>query len=153
MTTEKSLWRRVDDKLKYLAPVFMLLLFIYLYSSLVSPILPKRVKNVLEITIIAYFTLELVFKYFAAETFSKFIHEYWLDIILLIPFLKGLRLIGAVGKALKLLKVFKYVPYVQKLAKVPALVEKTKYLLLKYVVPGVSPENPADKGDESDVNE
>ena len=35
MGTTTSVWQRLDDRLKYLAPAFLVLLLVYLYSALV----------------------------------------------------------------------------------------------------------------------
>lgn len=62
MSSERTIWVRVDAKLKYVAPVFLGLLIIYLYSSLVSPVLSKRILEYVEIAVITYFLSELVVK-------------------------------------------------------------------------------------------
>ena len=117
-----SIWVKIDSRLKYVAPVFLVLLVVYLYSSLVSPILPKQTLQYVEIAIITYFVSELVIKYIITNNYKQFLRDYWLDIVLLVPFFKSLKLLGAVGKALKSIKGLKYITYVQKTIKVPKII-------------------------------
>jgi hypothetical protein len=125
MGTEKSVWERLDDKLKYLAPVFLLLLVVYLYSSLVSPLLSKQTLQYVEVALIAYFVFELVVKYIISDNYRQFLHDYWFDIVLLVPFFKSLRLLGAAGKLFKSIKALKSLKYIRKAVKIPKLVKKT----------------------------
>ena len=118
---KQSTWKKVDDKTKKLAPLLILLLTIYLYSSFVNPILPKTVKKYLGLFLIVYFVVELVIKYLAVRDSRKFMKKYWFDIILLVPFFKSLRILGMAGKSLKMLK---YIPYARKAVKVPKILVK-----------------------------
>lgn len=131
MGTKNSVWVKVDSKLKYLAPVFLLLLLVYLYSSLVSPVLSKTTLGYLEFAIIAYFVSELVIKYVISDSFGQFLRDYWLDIVLLVPFFQSLKLLGAVGKTLKSIKSLSYLKYVQKVVKVPKMLRKTRFFASK----------------------
>lgn len=127
MGSDSSVWVKIDSKLKYLAPVFLLLLVVYLYSSLISPVLSKKSLQYVEILIITYFVSELVIKYIITDNYKQFLREYWLEIVLLVPFFTSLKLLGAVGKALKSIKGLKYVKYAQKAAKLPKMVRKTRF--------------------------
>jgi hypothetical protein len=102
MSSECTIWVRVDAKLKYVAPVSLGLLIIYLYSSLVSPVLSKRILGYVEIAVITYFVSELVVKYVISDNYRQFLRDYWFDIVLLVPFFSSLRLLGAAGKVLKI---------------------------------------------------
>lgn len=127
MGSDSSVWVKIDSRLKYLAPVFLFLLVVYLYSSLVSPVLSKETLRYVEITVITYFVSELVVKYIITDNYKQFFREYWFDIVLLVPFFKSLKLLGAVGKALKSVKGFAYLKYVQKAVKIPKMLRKTRF--------------------------
>lgn len=127
MDGDGGVWVTVDGKLKYVAPLFLGLLVVYLYASLVSPVLSKTTLGYFEVTIVAYFVSELVVKYVISENYRQFLRDYWLDIILLVPFFKSLRLLGAVGKALKSIKALAYTKYVQKAVKIPKMARKTRF--------------------------
>lgn len=117
----EDVWEKMEKKVKYLAPLFILLLLVYLYDSLVSSFMTSQVKSFLEIAIISYFAFELIIKYVLSDNFKSFIKNYWIDIILLIPFFKSLKIIAKVGKSLKMLK---FLAYAQKAAKVPKMLSK-----------------------------
>jgi hypothetical protein len=119
----RDVWEKMDKKVKYFAPLFILLLIVYLYDSLISSVMSSQVKSLLEIVIISYFAFELIIKYVLSDNFKSFIKNYWIDIILLIPFFKSLKMVTKIGKSLKLLK---FLPYAQKFTKVPKM-------LLKYL--------------------
>lgn len=125
MGTVNGGWERLDNKLKYLAPVFLVLLVVYLYSALVSGLLSKQALQYVEIAIVAYFAFELVVKYVISENVTQFLHDYWFDIVLLVPFFKSLRLLGAVGRVLKSIKALSYLKYLRKAVKIPKMVRKT----------------------------
>jgi voltage-gated potassium channel len=127
MSSERTVWVRLDAKLKYLAPVFLLLLVIYLYSSLVSPVLSKRILGYVEIAVITYFVSELVVKYVISNSYRQFLRDYWFDIVLLVPFFSSLRLLGAAGKVLKSIKPLRYTKYIQKIVKVPGMIRKSRF--------------------------
>jgi hypothetical protein len=127
VSSEHTIWVRSDAKLKYLAPVFLVLLVIYLYSSLVSPVLSKRILGYVEIAVITYFVSELVVKYVLSDNYRQFLRDYWFDIVLLVPFLSSLRLLGAAGKVLKSIKGLGYIKYVQKVVKVPRMIRKSRF--------------------------
>lgn len=127
MGTTTSVWQRLDDRLKYLAPAFLVLLLVYLYSALVSPLLSKQTLQYLELAIVAYFAFELVVKYVISDNYREFLHDYWFDILLLVPFFKSLRLLGAVGRALKSVTALGYLKYLRKAAKIPKMVRKTVF--------------------------
>lgn len=124
MGRDSSIWVKIDKKLKYAAPVFLLLLLVYLHSSLISPVLSKDVLQYVEITIIAYFVSELLVKYVISDDYIQFLRDYWLDIVLVVPFFKSIKLLGSLGKALKSIKGLSYIKYVRKLAKVPKMIPK-----------------------------
>lgn len=123
---KQSTWKKIDDKTKKLAPVLILLLILYLYSSFFNPILPKTAKRYLGLFLIGYFVAELIIKYLAVRNFTKFVKKYWFDIILILPFFKSLRILGIIGKSAKFLK---YIPYARKAAKVPKIL--IKYLRME----------------------
>lgn len=132
MTGENSaVWEKMEKKVKFLAPLFILLLLVYLYDSFISSFMSTQVKSFVEIAIISYFTFELIIKYVLSDNFKSFIKNYWIDIILLIPFLKSLKIVAKIGKSLKLLK---FLPYAQKAAKIPKM-------LLKYLPKSEKKEN------------
>jgi hypothetical protein len=127
MGTDSGVWVRIDGALKRLAPVFLSLLLLYLYSSLVSPVMSAETLRYVESTIITYFVSELVVKYVVTDNYRQFLRDYWFDIVLLVPFFSSLKLLGAAGKALKSVKGLKYVKYVQKGIKVPKILRKTRF--------------------------
>ena len=127
MGTTTSVWQRLDDRLKYLAPAFLVLLLVYLYSALVSPLLSKQTLQYVELAIVAYFAFELVVKYVISDNYREFLHDYWFDILLLVPFFKSLRLLGAVGRVLKSVTALGYLKYLRKAAKIPKMVRKTVF--------------------------
>ncbi|MXR50549.1 hypothetical protein GRX03_02860 [Halovenus sp. WSH3] len=126
MSSANGIWVKIDSKLKRLAPVFLLLLVVYLYSSLVSPVLSEQTLRYVEVTIITYYVFELVVKYIITDDYRQFLRDYWLDIVLIVPFFSSLRLLGAVGKALKSVKSLKYIKYIQKAIKIPKGLQKTR---------------------------
>lgn len=127
MSSECTVWVRVDAKLKYVAPVFLGLLLIYLYSSLVSPVLSKRILGYVEIAVITYFVSELVVKYVISDNYRQFLRDYWFDIVLLVPFFSSLKLLGAAGKVLKSIKGLGHIKHVQKVVKVPMMIRKSRF--------------------------
>lgn len=129
MTETYPFWDNLERRFANLAPIFLLLLVIYLYNSFVSTILPKSWKSPLLYVIIGYFVVELIVKYLACRDPKYFIYNYWIDILLVVPFFKSLKLLGLVGKSLKFLK---FLPYTRKLLKVPKLLKKSKKLLKKF---------------------
>lgn len=127
MSSECTIWVRVDAKLKYVAPVFLGLLIIYLYSPLVSPVLSKRILGYVEIAVITYFVSELVVRYVIFDNYRQFLRGYWFDIVPLVPFFSSLRLLGAARKVLRSITGLGYIKYVQKVVKVPRMIRKSRF--------------------------
>lgn len=127
MSDVNSIWLKIDSKLKRIAPVVLLLLVIYLYSSLISPVLSKPALQYVGTAIITYYLFELIVKYIISDNHKQFLRDYWLDIVLIVPFFKSLRLLGAAGKLLKSMKALKYIKYVQKTIKIPKTLRKTRF--------------------------
>lgn len=119
MSDKDSIWEKIDKKLKYMSPLFIFLLILYLYDSFIGSVVDSQTKSRLMIVILSYFIFELFVKYIISDDFGEFIKKYWFDIVLVIPFFKSLRLVGRLGK---LLKILKYIPYAQKLVKVPKMI-------------------------------
>jgi len=134
MAEKHPFWENIAERFQDFAPVVLILLTVYLYDSLISTILPKTWKSALFYVIFGYFILELIVKYLAVRDPKYFLVNYWLDILLVIPFFKGVKLFGAIGKSLKSLKsikLLKYLPYTRKAIKLPKLVKKSKKSLKK----------------------
>jgi hypothetical protein len=134
MAEKNPFWENVEERFQDFAPVALILLSVYLYDSFISTVLPKTWKSMLFTVVVGYFVLELVVKYLAVRDPKYFIYNYWLDILLVIPFFKSLKLFGAIGKSLKSLKsikLLKYLPYTRKAIKLPKLVKKSKKSLKK----------------------
>lgn len=120
-------WEQLEEKFQYFAPVFLILLVLYMYNSFVSTVLPKPWKSIVFYTIIGYFVLELIVKYLACRDPKYFLYNYWIDILLVIPIFKSLKIFGMVGKSLKFLK---FLPYTRKALKLPKLIKRSKSLLV-----------------------
>lgn len=126
MVEKDPFWKKVAGWFESLAPIMLLLLTVYLYDSFISTVIPKEWKTAVFYAIFTYFVLELVVKYLAVQDLRYFIYKHWLDILLVIPFFKTVKLFGVIGKSLKSLKYIKYLPYVRKVMKMPKMVEKSK---------------------------
>lgn len=129
MAEEYPFWDSMKERFEDISPLVLVLLVVYLYNSFISTILPKPWKMVVFYTIITYFVLELAVKYLACRDPKYFVYNYWLDILLVIPFFKSLKLFGAIGKALKSIKTvkfLKFLPYTRKAIKVPKMLKKSQ---------------------------
>ncbi len=146
-TRDRTVWTRIDGALKRLAPVFMLLLAVYLYASFVDPVVSKSTKRYLEVAVVGYFVVELAVKYAISEDLRSFLRSYWLDIVLLLPFFKALKLVGAVGKLLKSLRLL---PYLRKAVKLPKMLRRTRSAVARAVSGGRDDGADAGSGDSEE---
>lgn len=136
----KDKLKTINDLLDYFSIAIILLLIIYLYSALINPIVSKEVQTTLKYILIGYFVFELLIKYLLAKSFKYFITNYWLDILLVIPFFKSLKLFGLLGKGLKsvkilksikIIKIIKTIPYTQKAIKIVKKIKKSIKVIQK----------------------
>lgn len=119
-------WKKLDTALSRTLPIVLVLLFVYLYLSLIDNSVSSVYKNVLKYIIIGFFVLELIVKYQFYESRKKFIKSKWLDILLIVPFFKVFKLFKLAGLVGKLFKSLKFLPYIQKGLKVPKILRKLK---------------------------
>lgn len=120
-------WYKIDDWLKFILPIILVLLIIYFYLSFFAKSYPDNSKILLELVIICYFGFELIVKFKLADNFKMFLSNHWLKIILILPFLRIFRVFGVIGQALRYIR---YLPYLQKLAKMPKMLKVSKFVAL-----------------------
>ena len=122
--------KKLDKQLKRALPVVMVILIGYLYVVLFTSLSHPGIV-VLEFGLLGFFALELGVKYHLAATWREFLRNHWLKIVLLLPFLRVLRMFSALGLVSRsLLSSLRVLPYAQKLAKLPTLLAKLKPLAL-----------------------
>jgi len=120
-------WEKLDEHLKFLMPIILILLLVYIYVSFIYTADVPYLTLGLEATILIYFTIEIVISYFNSENFTYFIKNHWLKIILLLPFLRVFRTFGIIGNSIRYIRIF---PYLQKFAKIPKMLKITKFVVL-----------------------
>lgn len=132
----ESVWSKADKWIDYLMPVILILLIIYLYSSFIDPIISQNYIKMVGNIIIVFFFAEIMVKYAISEDYKYFLRNYWIKILLILPFFKALKIlksykiVATVGKSIK---AFKIIPKIQKLIKIPKVVRKIKKVILKHL--------------------
>lgn len=124
---DKNNWEKMDLYFGYSYPLILFLIIIYLYNSFVSQILTPSTGTLIGNTILVYFLAEIIIKYMISENYKYFFKNYWLKILLVIPFFKALKLFKALKFAIPIFKsskIFKIVPKMQKLIKIPKMLRK-----------------------------
>lgn len=119
-------WEKIDDILGKGLPVVLLLVLVYLYISLFDTSVPTLYKTVLTYVIVGFFSIELIVKFQFYESNKKFLKKEWLNILLVIPFLKVFKLFKLAGIVGKLAKSVKLIPYIQKGVKIPKVIKKLR---------------------------
>lgn len=119
-------WEKIDDILGKGLPVVLLLVLVYLYISLFDTSVPTLYKTVLTYVIVGFFSIELIVKFQFYESNKKFLKKEWLNILLVIPFLKVFKLFKLAGIVGKLAKSVKVIPYIQKGVKIPKVIKKLR---------------------------
>lgn len=119
-------WEKIDDILGKGLPVVLLLVLVYLYISLFDTSVPTLYKTVLTYVIVGFFSVELIVKFQFYESNKKFLKKEWLNILLVIPFLKVFKLFKLAGIVGKLAKSVKLIPYIQKGVKIPKVIKKLR---------------------------
>lgn len=119
-------WEKIDEILSKGLPVVLLLVVVYLYIFLVDTSIPTLYKTTLTYIILGFFSIELIVKFQFYESNKKFLKKEWLNILLVIPFLKVFKLFKVAGILGKLAKSAKLIPYIQKGLKIPKLVKKLR---------------------------
>lgn len=119
-------WEKIDDILGKGLPVVLLLVLVYLYISLFDTSVPTLYKTVLTYVIVGFFSVELIVKFQYYESNKKFLKKEWLNILLVIPFLKVFKLFKLAGIVGKLAKSVKVIPYIQKGVKIPKVIKKLR---------------------------
>lgn len=119
-------WEKIDDILGKGLPVVLLLVLVYLYISLFDTSVPTLYKTVLTYVIVGFFSVELIVKFQFYESNKKFLKKEWLNILLVIPFLKVFKLFKLAGIVGKLAKSVKVIPYIQKGVKIPKVIKKLR---------------------------
>jgi hypothetical protein len=66
----------------------------------------------------------LVVKYMLTNSYKQFLRTYWLDIVLLVPFFKSMRLLGVAGNSFEYAKAMTKTKYVRKTVKIPKTVHE-----------------------------
>ena len=89
-----------------------------------------------------YFVVEPAVKYAVADDYRSFLRSYWLDIVLLLPFFKMLKLVGTVGKLLKSLRVL---PYLRKAVELPKMLRQMRSALVRAIA-GAREDSATDAG-------
>ncbi len=120
-------WDKTDEYFKLLMPIILILLCVYMYISFISDFGGPYLQIGLEITILIYFGIEIIISYINSNSFSYFIKNHWIKIILLLPFLRVFKVFGIVGNSIRYIRIL---PYLQKFAKVPKMLKITKFVLL-----------------------
>lgn len=80
-------------------PVILILLLIYLYFKLISPI-SHPVLSYLELGILGFFASEIIVDFFLYENNRQFLKDKWINIILILPFFAAFRAAGRIGQLL-----------------------------------------------------
>lgn len=124
---DKNNWEKMDIYFGYLSPLILFLIIIYLYNAFVTQILTLSTETLIGNTILVYFVAEIMVKYIMSKNYKYFFKNYWLKILLVIPFFKGLKLVKALKFTIPIVKsskIFKIVPKIQKLIKIPKMLRK-----------------------------